>query len=283
MELKATVLSDNAVYGVGGIAEHGWAVWLETLSGNFLFDTGQGKALLSNAQCFSKNLGTARAICISHHHHDHTGGLFGALNVMRGGADGTGVPVHGHPDLFKESYSIPKGKKPRYIGIPHSRAALESAGALFQLEFEWREIVDGIWLTGEVPRRTDFERGDPDLKQFDAQGGLVTDPVQDDQSLVVKTRQGLLVVLGCAHAGVVNTLNYVLEQTGLSRIHTLIGGTHLKPANAEQVAKTVEALLAFDIKRVGVAHCTGQEAAVRIAQAFDDRFFFCNVGCEIEI
>jgi 7,8-dihydropterin-6-yl-methyl-4-(beta-D-ribofuranosyl)aminobenzene 5'-phosphate synthase len=112
---------------------------------------------------------------------------------------------------------------------------------------------------------------------------LVTDPVQDDQSLVVKTRQGLLVVLGCAHAGVVNTLNYVLEQTGLSRIHTLIGGTHLKPANAEQVAKTVEALLAFDIKRVGVAHCTGQEAAVRIAQAFDDRFFFCNVGCEIEI
>ena len=90
-------------------------------------------------------------------------------------------------------------------------------------------------------------------------------------------------VLGCSHAGVVNILNYVLERTGRSRIHTVIGGTHLKPAGEEQIAKTVEALLAFDIERLGVSHCTGQKAAQELAQAFGDRFFYCNVGSVVEL
>jgi 7,8-dihydropterin-6-yl-methyl-4-(beta-D-ribofuranosyl)aminobenzene 5'-phosphate synthase len=283
MQAKAMVLCDNAVYGVGGIAEHGWAVWIETLSGILLFDTGQGRALLRNAHYFGKDLASVNAICISHHHFDHTGGLLGALQVMRGGRDGTCIPVYGHPDLFKESYSIPKGKKPRYIGIPFSRAAVEGAGAHLRLEFEWREIEDGVFLTGEVPRRTEFERDDPDLKHFGPQGELVTDPIIDDQALVIDTHQGLFIVLGCSHAGVINILTYIVERAGRSRIHTIIGGTHLGPAGDEQVTKTISALDAFDIERIGVTHCTGQKVVARMSEAFGERFFFCSVASEVEV
>ncbi len=283
MFVKATVLSENSVYRHGGIAEHGWAVWLQALSRNFLFDSGQGKGLLNNALLLGIDLAAARAICISHHHYDHTGGLLVALQAMRGGPTGTGVPVYAHPDLFKESYSIPPGKKPRHIGIPYSRAALEGAGALFRLEFAWHELEYGVYMTGEVARRTEFELGDPNLKHVNEHGALVVDTVLDDQTLVIDTPEGLFVVLGCSHAGVVNILNYVLERTGRSRIHTVIGGTHLKPAGEEQIAKTVEALLAFDIERLGVSHCTGQKAAQELAQAFGDRFFYCNVGSVVEL
>ena len=125
MQIKAQVLCENTVFGVGGIAEHGWAVWLETLSGNFLFDTGQGKALLNNATTYGKALSDVRAVILSHHHYDHTGGLLEALRVIRGGAARSGVPVHSHPDLFKDSYAMPKGKPARHIGTPFSRSAVE--------------------------------------------------------------------------------------------------------------------------------------------------------------
>jgi 7,8-dihydropterin-6-yl-methyl-4-(beta-D-ribofuranosyl)aminobenzene 5'-phosphate synthase len=283
MEVKAKVLCENAVYGMGGIAEHGWAVWLETPAGNLLFDTGQGKALLPNATLFGIDLASTRAILISHHHYDHTGGLLDALRVISARREETGVPVHAHFDLFKDSYSMPKGKKPRYIGMPFSREALEGAGALFFLDSKWRQVGEGVFLTGEVPRETAFERGDPNLKHFDVDGKPVADSVRDDQTLVVATRQGLVVVLGCSHAGIVNILTYISARTGRSDFHTVIGGTHLGPAPAEQVEKTIEALLAFNIQHLGVSHCTGPGPAAQLAQAFGERFFHCNVGTEIEV
>lgn len=283
MPVKATVLCENAVYGhLGALAEHGWAVWLETPGGNFLFDTGQDMALLNNAQIFQKPLDTARAVLISHHHIDHTGGLLGALLAMRGGPGGKGVPVHAHPDLFKASYNT-KGEKPRHIGVPHARSVLEAAGAEFRLERSWQEVAEGIWMTGEVPRRTDFEIGDMELKHCDAEGKLVVDPIVDDQTVVIETGEGLFVLLGCSHAGVVNILNYVIEKTGESRFHTVMGGTHLGPVEEEQVAKSIEALAEFDIGRIGVSHCTGQGPAARMAARFGERFFFCSVGTEVEV
>jgi 7,8-dihydropterin-6-yl-methyl-4-(beta-D-ribofuranosyl)aminobenzene 5'-phosphate synthase len=282
MEQKALVLADNAVYRPGAIAEHGWAVWIEASFGNLLFDTGQGKVLLPNATLFGKDLATVRAICISHHHYDHTGGLLDALRVMQGGPRGTGVPVHAHYNLFKDSYSMPKGKKPRHVGIPFSRAALEGTGAIFSLTNEWKGIAQGVYLTGKVPRRTDFERADPNLKHFDGNGDLVVDPIMDDQTLVIETRKGLFVVLGCSHAGVINILTYITEKTGRSRFYTVMGGTHLGPAEKGQIDKSIEALLSFDIEHIGVSHCTGPKVAARLARVFGDRFFPCSVGTQIE-
>src|SRR5579884_2559011 len=276
--VRATVLCENAVYGnMGAVAEHGWSVWLETPAGPYLFDTGQGNALPLNADVFGVPLHQANAILISHHHVDHTGGLLRAVDSMRHYSRRERIPVHAHPDIFKESFAESKGKL-SFIGLPHTRVALELAGADFRLERGWQEIAPGMYLTGEVPRRTTFELGDQSMKHRDEAGKLVVDPVRDDQTIVFDLPAGLFVVLGCSHAGLINILGYIAEQTGKARFHTIMGGTHLGPVGQEQVDGTIAALHEFDIARIGVSHCTGQKVAARLAQEFGERFFFCSVG-----
>lgn len=275
MKIKATVLCENCVYSnLGALAEHGWSIFLETDQGNFLFDTGQGLALLNNARVFKKDLASVRGILLSHHHIDHTGGLRSALSVTQK------VNVYTHPDLFKESY-LTRGPKTKYIGIPFSRIELESQGANFVFNTEFKEIAPGMYLTGEVPRKTDFEIGDLDqvIKSGD---DFIKDPMRDDQSLIIKTEKGLFVILGCSHAGIINILDYAREMTGETRIHAVIGGTHLGPVSQAQREKSITALKAFDIERLGVSHCTGLPASLRLAQEFKERFFFCNVGTVVE-
>lgn len=284
MTARATVLCENSVHmNLGAIAEHGWSVWIETDDGAFLFDTGQGKGLLNNAGQFGVPLGEARAILISHHHIDHTGGLLDAVEAIRHASGREGVPVHAHPDLFKDSFAEPKDNPMRFIGVPHTRVALEMAGADFRLESGWREIAPGLSMTGEVPRVTDYEIGDLSMKHYGASGEIVVDPVRDDQTVVIDTPDGLLVVLGCSHAGLINILTYIVERTGRSRFHTIMGGTHLGPLGEEQIERTIAALHDFDIARIGVSHCTGPKVAARMAHEFGERFFFCSVGTVIEV
>jgi 7,8-dihydropterin-6-yl-methyl-4-(beta-D-ribofuranosyl)aminobenzene 5'-phosphate synthase len=284
MECKGTVLCENAVYGnFGAIGEHGWSVWLETPHGEYLFDTGQGKALLNNAAVFQKDLSAAKGVLISHHHFDHTSGLLDAMKAMRGGPEGSGVPVHAHPELFKDSFRVEKDKPRRHIGIPYTRPVLEAAGAIFSLDTEWREVEEDIYMTGEVPRRTSYEIGDLNFRHYGEAGELVVDPILDDQTVIIDTEEGLFVILGCSHAGIINILNYITEKTGKSRFHTVIGGTHLGPIEEEQIARSIEALHEFDIGRIGVSHCTGQKTAARMAAEFGERFFFCSVGTKVEV
>lgn len=279
MSIHARVLCENSVQGqLGAIAEHGWSVWLETPHGAYLFDTGQGKALLNNAAFFRTPLADATGVLISHHHSDHTGGLRDALLALAP----RGVPVYAHQDLFKDSWAVRQEQR-HHIGVPFSASMLETAGARFELEREWREIAPGMFMTGEVPRRHAFEIGDLNLFHYDADGQFVVDPIRDDQTVVFDTDDGLFVVLGCSHAGLINILDYIVEQTGQTRFHTIVGGTHLGPVSQEQVEQTVEALQRYDIGRIGVSHCTGPVVAARLAHEFGERFFFCSVGTVIEV
>lgn len=283
MTVKVTVLCENTVFGIdGALAEHGWSAWLETSSGAFLFDTGSGRTLLNNAALFKVPLETAEGILRSHHHNDHTGGLLGTVEVMRRGSARDRIPVYAHPDLFKTSFYERKGTR-SFSALPHTQAALETAGAEFHFALSWREIAPGVCLTGEVPRQTDFEIGDQTLKHYGPSGNVVVDPIRDDQSVVLDTPEGLVVVLGCSHAGLINILRHVSEQTGSTRFHTVMGGTHLGLVGEPQVEQTIAALREFDIGRIGAAHCTGPHVATRLVRELGDRFFFASVGTVVEI
>ncbi len=276
MTIKATVLCENYVDGqAGAIAEHGWSVYLETEDGNFLFDTGQGKSIINNALYFKKDLSIIKGIIISHHHWDHTGGLFDVLQQ-------TGkIKVYSHPDIFKNSYSV-RSSGARNIGIPFRREILESKGAKFIFNTRPNEIVPGMLLSGEIPRETSFEKGDKKL-MVKGETGFEQDKILDDQTLIIKTDKGLFIILGCSHSGIINIINYAIKMTGQEHIHTIIGGTHLGPADEETREKSIEALKEFDIERIGVSHCTGLEVSARLLNEFGKRFFFCNVGAIVEV
>lgn len=275
MKVKATVICDNCVFNhPGAVAEFGLSILLETDAGNYLLDTGQGKGVVNNSMVLGLDLKTIKGIIMSHHHYDHTGGL-GPVLDLKGAVD-----IYAHADLFKESFSI-RGEKMRYIGVPYPRPLLETKGATFKFSNGFRQIEPGLWLTGEVPRRTDYELGEENLVVKSGEG-FVKDDIPDDQSVVIETEKGLFIILGCCHSGIINTLSYILEKTGQHHIHAVIGGTHLGPVSDVQREKSIAALKSFDIERLGVCHCTGLKTAFRLASEFGDRFFFCNVGTVVE-
>lgn len=275
MKAKVTVLCDNYVMGNPGVlAEHGLSFFLETDCGSYLMDTGAGKAIVNNSLLLGLDLKTVKGIIMSHNHWDHTGGLIPVLEVKRD------VEIFAHPGLFRESYVIREDKY-HYIGIPFTRQAIEDRNVRFNFGREFREILPGLWLTGEVPRITDFENWD--LNQVvRTESGYIKDNVIDDQSVVIETEKGLLVLLGCCHSGIINTLSYIVEKMGRRHIYAVIGGTHLAPVGEEQREKSIGVLKGFDIERIGICHCSGLKTAVRMIEEFGDKFFFFNVGDTLE-
>jgi 7,8-dihydropterin-6-yl-methyl-4-(beta-D-ribofuranosyl)aminobenzene 5'-phosphate synthase len=274
MTTTLTILVENTVPGKsdGLMGEHGFSLFVERPGFRLLFDTGaSGAALLHNAPRLGVDLRTAEAIVLSHGHMDHSGGLVAALRTI-----GKPIPVYGHPDIFTDRYGK-RADRVTYAGLPFKREALEGMGAVFELSPAFRRIGPGVYVTGEVPRRNAFETGDAHLF-VTRNGERVRDPFTDDQSLVLETADGLALLLGCCHAGLVNTLEHVQQQLPGRPIHTVIGGTHLGFAPPEQLTRTLELLKGLDIRRIGCSHCTGLSAGARLVAALGDRAEFCNVG-----
>jgi 7,8-dihydropterin-6-yl-methyl-4-(beta-D-ribofuranosyl)aminobenzene 5'-phosphate synthase len=213
---------------------------------------------------------------ISHGHYDHTGGLPAVLQI-RGPVD-----VWGHPDLFMERTWSSQGKS-RFVGIRYSRSYLESLGANFRLGTEMAAVGPGVFLTGEIPRTSAFEKDDANLSACLPDGEKVRpDPLKDDLSLIIESDKGLILVLGCAHAGMINIIEHALGKMNRDQIYAIIGGTHLGFSSDEQFEETVKVIEQFKIGRIGVSHCTGLAKASLLHAKFKDRFFFGSVGSVLE-
>ncbi|MDX2452774.1 MBL fold metallo-hydrolase [Desulfosarcina sp.] len=277
MSTKLTILCENSVgHPFGVVGEHGFACFIETDTGNVLFDTGQGMGICGNAAVLDKNLASIQAIAISHGHYDHTGGLPQVLKQ-------TGpVPVYGHPDIFV-SRTWSDGNATRYIGMRHRREYLESLGAQFHLIRNPVEISDRVHLTGEIAKNNDFEKPDPNMTLHpEGAMAICPDPIADDLSLVIDSEKGLILVLGCAHAGMINIFDHILEMFHRDRIYAVVGGTHLGFSQPAQFDETLKAIDRYGIERIGVSHCTGLEKAADLRARLGERFFFGCVGAQLE-
>lgn len=275
MQLRITTLSENTAGRVGVLAEWGLSILVETDKLKILMDTGLSISVAHNAEVLGVDLSAIDRIVLSHGHLDHTGGLQDVLTK-------TGeVEVIAHPDIFAPKY-MRVGQVDTYAGIPFSREELEALGASFNLSREPVWISDEIVTTGEIPMITEYEEIDPDL-YVKVDGELVPDPLLDDRALIIKTDQGLVVILGCSHRGIINTVYHARDITGVELVHTVIGGTHLISASEERVILTAAALREFGLERLGVSHCTGLPAAAMLAQEFGDIFFFNNAGTRIRV
>ncbi|MCE5248764.1 MBL fold metallo-hydrolase [bacterium] len=259
--LTVTALVDNCVKKPGLRSEHGLSFLIETGHGNILFDTGQSGLFVENARQLGIELGSVEGIALSHGHYDHTGGL---LHILNGSHT---VPLYAHPDVFISRYTPGDNRESaRQIGMPFTREAIEQSGGRFILSKESREILPGVSLTGEIPRETGFE--DTGGAFFLDEGLTVPDVIPDDQSMVIETAEGLLVLLGCCHAGIINMLSMISQRWNTSDFVCIAGGMHLLNASDSRIAETIKALSDFRIGHLVPGHCTGQKAITELARSF---------------
>jgi 7,8-dihydropterin-6-yl-methyl-4-(beta-D-ribofuranosyl)aminobenzene 5'-phosphate synthase len=274
--LRITVLAENTVRGSKLLAEHGLAFWIEADGHSILFDTGQGLVLRHNAEQLGIPLEKTEKLVLSHRHFDHVGGLADVFDAA-GAFD-----LYLHPDAMGETYHRRKEPPHRSIGMSEfDEVALGSHARRLVWTRGPTEVVEDVYVTGEIPRLNDFEdTGGP----FFADAACETpDPLYDDQALYIRTPAGIVVILGCAHSGVVNTLDYIAELTGCDRIHSVMGGMHLVRASNERLEKTVEALRKHKVASIGAAHCTGMRATSYLWSQLPDACFECCVGVVIDI
>lgn len=264
--LDITVLVENQPVGRGLLGEHGIAFHLRADGNNVLFDTGQGLTLLHNADRLGIDLSALAAIVLSHGHYDHTGGLPGVLE--RCGA----VDIFLHPETLRPKFN----REGKDIGAPASSlAALGRARCVHSTERP-TEIVPGLFVTGPIPRRNEIEdTGGPFYRDA---GRRAEDPLTDDQALYALLPEGVVVILGCCHAGVLNTLEYISELTGGRPVHAVLGGTHLLRAGEERLAHTAGLLETLDVKVLAPNHCTGLNAQCYLRSRFPDRFVEAPAG-----
>ncbi len=230
----------------------------EADGGLWLWDTGQTDLFLRNAAALGLDLGRARGLALSHGHYDHTGGLAAlcASTAFQG-------PIHAHPASGLARFAKePGGKPPRSIGPPAPLPAFLPADPTHVL-------APGLTLLSDIPRA-------PGL--FQAVQGFSLDPagtrpdhVPDDAFLVLESASGPVVILGCCHSGLANSLACLRQRLGIDRVHAVLGGLHLFKAGPEALEETAQAIEAFGVCRLIAGHCTGPDRVALLKKRLPDR------------
>jgi len=270
-----TVLVENSVASYDVMAEHGLSFWIDTGSRCILSDTGQSNLIIANAQKLKADLDAVDTVILSHGHYDHTGGL---TDVLANAADE--VNIYFHPKAILPRYHK-SNKLSREIGMPaHCINTLQARNTGVKTITIPTEIAPGITITGEVPRIHPEEKDDQGF-YWDAEGTNV-DRIPDDQSLFMNTPAGTVVVLGCAHSGVINTLDYIYKLTNRQPMLAVMGGMHLHSASENRIAWTIDSLRRFGIRKIYPSHCTGAKAVQAIWAAFPGKCSTCGVGTKLQ-
>lgn len=268
------------------IAEHGLSLFVSTHKAakmrNILFDSGYNfSTLFHNVDLLDVDIESITAIVVSHAHMDHAGALYMLSDVIDKPLD-----LVAHPQIFAYPRFLEDKNKNRLF-FPKTYTRNEIAAAGFNLiESKVPTCIAGgaIMVTGEVERSTSFEKGLPNAYLQTAEG-TQKDDILDDQSIIMHLQgRGLVIVCGCAHAGVVNTVRYAKKVTGVDKVYALLGGFHLSGALFEPIIEeTIAALKQIQPEIIVPMHCTGFTAIAKMAKAFPDAFILNSVGSKFTL
>lgn len=281
--LRAMPLKDMQVKN-SLLAEHGFSS-IVTVTGNdqsrsILFDFGfSAHGAAFNADALGIDLSTIEACVISHGHLDHVGGM----EELAGRIGKKGIPLIVHPEAFRNPRYLKVTEQFKVFFPPLTGQRVEAAGlALSATTQPYSFLDDAALFLGEVPRKTEFEKVGQDFC-YQKDGQELWDDIIDDSAIVVNLRdKGLVVLSGCAHSGIINTLRYAQEVTGQKKIHAIMGGFHLNGADAAAVVNpTIEGLIGADPAYIIPTHCTGRKEVMEIERRMPDRFLLNMVGTKM--
>ncbi len=274
-----TLLDDYAGYESQFWATHGVSFLLEVkfqgYTKRILSDVGPDeRVILHNMELFGISPESVDVITLSHAHYDHTKGLLGFLKEAK-----KEIPIIAHPSLFRKNFINRPYFREIGIGLKNSREDIEKNGGILILTREPMNIAEGVVISGEVDRVTDFEAKGIGTYNISEEGYLERDKLLDDFSLAVNIKdKGLVVITGCAHSGIINILKHFKNLFRTNSIFGVIGGLHLVSANKDQINKTVEGLKEFPLKWIYAGHCTGFSAQVAIYNAFPKAYGILHSG-----
>ncbi len=279
---RITILVDNTIMELipntrfvarlskpGGsfICEHGFSALIEAGDKKILVDTGAtGIAVTHNLSLLGIRPEDIDIIALSHGHNDHTGGL-----------SNFPVRIVGHPDVFFKRYLVTPAGAQFDLTCPGSKAFLDKA------EFHRGpvQLAGGIWTTGEIERRHPWEM--LNVFRIERNGKMEADDVLDDQGIVISSLKGLIVIAGCSHAGIINTIEQAVGISGIKEVYCVIGGFHLIGPGEAKIARTIEELRRLKVQKVVPVHCTGFEAIKRISVEMPEEFEYATAGCRIDV
>lgn len=274
MKVQIRVLVENTTPHMPLLGEYGWSALVSVDDHNILFDTGSDQALFINSQHLHIPLNEVHDLVISHGHIDHTGVVMPFLRHTQT------CRITAHPGIFATRYAVFSTERRLNISCPFTEQEAIAAGASFNYTQEFGQVLPGVYVTGEIPRVTSFEDVGGNF-EVETPDGLKSDLIPDDMAMVIDHPEGLIIISGCAHSGVVNTLEYVRQMLPDRPIQAYIGGMHLLNASSQRLANTIAYFKKHPVERILVGHCTGFYAEAGLYNALERKVVKVAAGMHI--
>ena len=265
--MKITTLIENTEDEKGLLKnEHGLSIFIESSFGNILFDTGKTGDFIENAEKLNIDLSSIHTLILSHAHYDHCGGVKRLLETYN-----ISPRLVISENFFEQSnkyhYSdgslnadFAKESGYTYVGIDFDENYLKEKNLQIDyLKDSMMKINDEVYVFSKFKKYHDFEKENKNMQIKVGEDKYIVDPFSDEISIGLKTKDGLVILLGCAHPGFLNITDSIREASG-EKIAGIIGGTHLIEADEERINKSADYLNSLGIKILGLSHCTGEEA-----------------------